>query len=336
MKRHCGRVAFQLAIVAAAACSVAAGATDAPLASPSATAPDAQDIIFLGPLRPLLLRLHVTIDGEPFRQVWQARFDEIFGLEDRDGDGRLELEQAAAVVRDMNGGLKETPGGNLKELMPEGTIDRATLRTYIERALPPFVLRPRAVIGQGSALALFPLLDTDHDQRLTAGELAAAEMQLLQRDFDDNRVITPGELILDPKAIAAASDPNASEEALDPDDSAVLVVDELLTGSRFAERLLKHYDRDKDGRLATSGTQIEIKLPALLLSRVGCEQRRGHRSPGARASGGLAPRLGIEFCHGAGQRARRACAAQAVAEAGVSRAQEAARRLRVGPGRSDD
>ncbi len=75
-------------------------------------------------------------------------------------------------------------------------------------------------------------MDTDRDQRLSAAELAAAEAQLSQRDFDDNGVITPGELILDPKAIAAAADPDAGEGELDPDDSPVLVIDAAIDCGR--------------------------------------------------------------------------------------------------------
>ncbi len=248
------------------ACLVpAAIAGDVPLDANS-VAPDVQDILFLGPARPVLLRLHITIDGQPFRQAWHERFDEMFALEDRDGDGRLTLDEARIVARDMNGGLGAS-AKNLKEFVSGETIDRQALAAYVEQTFPPFVLRPRQVIGQGAALALFPLLDTNGDQRLTAGELAVAEAQLLQRDFDDNGVMTPGELILDPKAIAAAADPNASEADLDPDDSPVLVVDAALTGSRFAERMLKQYDRNHDSRLATDGTALEIKLPRSVAGR---------------------------------------------------------------------
>jgi Ca2+-binding EF-hand superfamily protein len=239
-------------------------AADAPLVE-SSIAPDVQDILFLGPTRPVLIRLHITIDGQPFRELWQQRFEENFAQEDRDADGRLDLEQAAAVVREMNGALGET-ASNLKEIMPEGTIDRAALADYIERTLPRFALKPRAVIGQGAALALFPLLDTDHDHRLTAAELADAEAQLVERDFDDNGVVTAGELILDPKAIAAASDPTAEESDLDPEETPVLAIEAATSASQFADRLLAHYDADRDGRLTADGPKIEIKLPASLLN----------------------------------------------------------------------
>ena len=257
MRCHRGLAGVALTVLLVTAAQLAAD--DASLA-PTPIAPDVQDILVFGPTRPVLLRLRITMDGQPFRQAWHARFDEMFALEDRDDDGQLTLDEARVVARDMNGGLG-TSAKNLEEFFSGETIGHDALASYVEQTFPPFVLRPREVIGQGSALALFPLLDTNADHRLTAGELAAAEGQLLQRDFDDNRVMTRGELILDPKAIAAASDPNATEADLDPDDSPVLVVDAVLTGSRLAERMLKQYDRDRNGRLATGGTGLEIKLP---------------------------------------------------------------------------
>ena len=233
----------------------------------SVVEPDVQDILFLGPTRPLLIRLHVTIDGRPFRELWDERFEEAFETEDRDSDGQLDFEEASAVAREMNGGLAETTPSNLKQIIAEGTIDRAALLDYVEEALPRFVLRPRAVIGQGAALALFPLLDADHDLRLTAGELVGAEEQLRQRDFDDNGVITPGELILDPKAIAAAANPEGGQRDLDPNETPVLAISVRTSASKVADRLIKHYDRDGDGRLRTESPQVEIKLPMVLLNR---------------------------------------------------------------------
>jgi len=228
--------------------------------------PDVQDIVFLGPTRPVLLRLRITIDGQPFRNHWRQRFEEVFEQEDRDGDGRLDAAEALRVARAMNGGTADPPS-ELEKLFAGEALDRETVAAKVREAFPEFVLRPRAVIGQGSALALFPLLDTDGDRRLTAAELEAAEFQLLQRDFDDNGVLTPGELILDPTAIAAASDPNAGEKALNADDSPILLVDESLTPARFAERLLKHYDRDGNGQLAIEGVKLEIQLPAAAQSQ---------------------------------------------------------------------
>jgi Ca2+-binding EF-hand superfamily protein len=250
----------------------ASGAENRP--RPSQLAPDVQDLVFMGPMRPLLFRLHITVNGQPFRQAWLERFNELFAAEDRDGDGRVTVEQGDTIARDMNGSLRDPPKSTAKDSLlrsaasADGTVDRPTLLVYIDRVLPAFTLRRRAVIAQGDALALFPLLDTDHNHQLSAAELDAAEVQLMQRDFDDNRVITGPELILDPNAIAAAADPGAADRQLDPDDSSVLLVDASTTAAQVADRLLKHYDRNRDGRLTTTAPDIEIKLPAELMAKL--------------------------------------------------------------------
>ncbi len=249
---------------------IAAGAEDARPVPRDPSAPlDVQEIIFLGPMRPLLMRLHITVDGRPFRQVWQERFDELFALEDRQQSGRLTIEQGENIARDMNGGLRDTRQADVKGLADSsGNVDRAALAAAIEKAHPVFAVRRRSSIARDSALALFPLLDTDRNHQLSEAELAHAEEQLRQRDFNDDGVITRGELILDPNAIAAAADPNAADRELDPDDSPVLALDGSVGPEQIAERLLKHYDRNRDGRLTSVAGEIEMLLPPALWSKL--------------------------------------------------------------------
>ena len=58
-------------------CFLIAGG-DAPRAAdgPAAAADDVQDVVFFGEGRPLLIRLHVRIDGKPFRTAFRVAFDE--------------------------------------------------------------------------------------------------------------------------------------------------------------------------------------------------------------------------------------------------------------------
>ena len=189
-------------------------------------------MLFAGPMRPLLLRLHISVDGKPFREIWQSRFDEAFAAEDRKHDGHVTLEAAGSIARDMNGSLRGGEPVDLKGIADaDGRIERAALLAQIEKTLPPFAVRRRSSIARDSALALFPLLDTNHDNQLIAEELSAAEEQLRQRDFNDDGVVTAGELILDPKAIVAAADPTGADRELTSDESPVVALDGL-SGTR--------------------------------------------------------------------------------------------------------
>jgi Ca2+-binding EF-hand superfamily protein len=268
MKPRRGLLPVAIALAASLGFQPALVAAEATSTRDAQSSPDAQDVIFLGPTRPLLLRLRVEIDGKPFRQVWQERFDELFALEDHDRDGRVDFDEASAVERDMNGGLRDSGDSGLKSLFDGETIARPMLVAHIERTLPPFTVLRRAVIAQGSALALFPLLDTDQDHRLSRAELEAAERQLRQRDFDDDGAITGAELILDPNAIAAAADPASADARLTADEGSVMAILGTTTPEQIADKLLKRYDRDRDGRLGTTGAELEISLPGPLVARL--------------------------------------------------------------------
>jgi hypothetical protein len=58
---------------------------------------DAQDLIFMGPLRPVWMRLRVTIDGKPFRVIWRANVDRLFSEADANGDDLVDLVPAKAA-----------------------------------------------------------------------------------------------------------------------------------------------------------------------------------------------------------------------------------------------
>ena len=271
MNRVFRRAALLLGpIVAIALARFASGADEAPSSSP---APDVQDLIVLGPTRPLVLRLHVTIDGKPFREVWQARFDELFDAQDRDGDGRLTVDQGDLVARDMNGGVRGTPksvaGDSLlrSQAAEDQTVDRAVLAAYIQKILPPFSLYGRALITRSAGLALFPLLDTNQDYQLSEAELAAAEKQLKQRDFNDDGVVTAFELILDPAAIADAADPNGGGYGT-PQEEPALLLGPGVAAEDVAKRLLERYDRSADGALSVAEGERELVLPETIAGKL--------------------------------------------------------------------
>jgi hypothetical protein len=73
------------------AAPAAARAADPPLPA------DVQDFLFLAPDRPLLLRLHLLVEGKPAAERWTAYVDRLFAFFDRDGDGYLDKEEAGRI-----------------------------------------------------------------------------------------------------------------------------------------------------------------------------------------------------------------------------------------------
>ncbi|HUY31517.1 MAG TPA: hypothetical protein VMV69_01955 [Pirellulales bacterium] len=225
---------------------------------------DSQDLIFLGPMRPLLIRLHVTIYGKPFRQVWRENTAKVFADGDLDGDGVVPLEPpvppptqpaefdalAAAVSADLGQDMARTRDA-LRQVANEhaGKLTGEAVAEYLQRVSPPFAaieVPGRAVAGQ----ALFPLLDTDGDQQLTAAELNAAEVRLRRQDFDDDELISKRELAVAPYAaeLTAANLPAAL-----PGAGRIALVAPETDGAVVRALLLKRYDRDGDATLSVNG-----------------------------------------------------------------------------------
>jgi Ca2+-binding EF-hand superfamily protein len=196
---------------------------------------DVQDLVFLAEARPVLIRLHLRVDGRPFREVHRAAWDdylkELFRQLDQDGDGFLNDTEAQRLPpppqlsTGREGGRTTNVAFNFRVVDTDGNgkIDPAELVAYyrdyggaglvIGRAPPPRApVRAPGVVLAGAPPAapavppavneaLFNRLDANHDGRLSAEELAAAESVLLPLDADGDELITAAELL--PRAAPA-------------------------------------------------------------------------------------------------------------------------------------
>jgi Ca2+-binding EF-hand superfamily protein len=197
---------------------------------------DRHDFVFLGEARPVLIRLHVRLDGKPVQAAVDDFMRHLFAYLDIDGDNVLskeEAERAPLLDQILSGGLaqgiggfgmaKGTGGGTpaFEELdaNKDGKVTLAELSAYyLGKGFLPVQLRaestqdsPLVAMYSGKRVeptmeavgeALFALLDTNKDGKLTHDELAAAPSVLLLRDEDDDEMITPSEVAPSPRAAA--------------------------------------------------------------------------------------------------------------------------------------
>ena len=217
---------MRVPLSAAAVLALAGGLAAAGPSAPSKASPpeDVEDVIYLGESRPLLVRLHLEVDGRPLRAVWEGFVDQVFRHLDSDGDGVLTRAEAERIpppaVLLGNGLLANLPTPWLTSLAADGEskLTRAALAAYYRRSgVGPFHFRaspPAAdgmarvrVLGAGGgprpsadALnnALFKLLDTDRDGMLSKKELAAAPQLLQKLDADDDEMVSARELLGEP------------------------------------------------------------------------------------------------------------------------------------------
>ena len=89
------RAFFVLPLLAALAVLPAPAAPPAPAAAEVDEDDDVQDMIFFSDTRPVIIRLHIRVDGKPYGAAWEAYVHELFNYLDRNGDGVLSKDEAS-------------------------------------------------------------------------------------------------------------------------------------------------------------------------------------------------------------------------------------------------
>jgi Ca2+-binding EF-hand superfamily protein len=231
---------------------------------------DVQDLLYLGEKRPLRIRLHVRIDGKPFRQVWNDFLARLFAEADVNGDKVLSKEEAnrlpeaRLLLNLVQGqgfffggpeGSSTAPFAQL-DANKDGKVTLEEVKAYYRKSgFAPLQTQPDPDQGTTQLLtdALFKHLDRDGDGKLSEKELKEAEETLRPLDINEDERISFEELIpgfeygLGRRFIRPAMGNPAQPLALvHRDDPA----------ARQVAPLLARYDKDKNGKL--SRTEIGL------------------------------------------------------------------------------
>lgn len=164
-----------------------------------------QDILFLGVNRPIVIRLHLMVDGRPFVDTWETHARQLFALADTNSDGVLgpdEIEspaESSEVLRDELVAVLITPGFQQADLRPpDGSISYEEFAAFVRQHRggpfqpPPtvastvdYVTRAMNPIQANSpGRILFEALDLDDNNRISGEELAAGPESIGKFDFD--------------------------------------------------------------------------------------------------------------------------------------------------------
>ena len=232
------------------------------------TPSDVQDFALFSDARPILVRLHIRIDDQPFHAVWNAFMQHLFDYLDVNGDGNLdkdELERVPSAALLLGRGLGGVAFHQVERVRPsvplprnkDGKVTVAELSAYYrDHGLGPFQLQigatpktmpPRGVglfhkseeppSGIAVARTTFSLLDTDGDGKLSAKELTAAPARLLKADRNDDDLVTLEEM----EACAL------QEGAGRVDGGRIRLIDPETPGAELVRRLKTCYGKGKTG-----------------------------------------------------------------------------------------
>jgi Ca2+-binding EF-hand superfamily protein len=245
-------------------------------------ADDVQDVLYFADSRPMLFRLHLAVDGLPCTTLWTRFLGRLFAFLDRDGDGFLDKDEAARVLRPQQ--LQQLLDGNFYQMahnppLPEdldtdrdGKVSLAEFLTYYccrGNAGPVALAAPRnqEVAGNQLSEALFAALDRDRDGRLSRDEVDAAPASLQAYDRDDDEMIAAAELLPDPFSAAAR---RAAMGVQPPGPPPLLLIPKeegprrIVQRLRAAKEVIARYDKDNDRVLSRE----EVSLPGDLFERL--------------------------------------------------------------------
>ncbi len=246
-------------------------ATDLPVANePSAgiVGSDAvQDLIVWTDSKPILVRLHVAVDGMPLRKLWRENLDLVYDELDRDRDGVLNRDEAKrAPALDSTGfPIRIAQNSNMPRLDQAadsaGNVNRDTFMAHYART-DAAAFTTRTGQGRGRyAVELFALLDSNKDRQLSGSELKDSEESLRRRDYDDDDIITEAEIVPGQNPYAGLAVAVDRAGANPSRSNLVLVLDAGIRPSELANALLERYDTDKDKLLTVATASAEVRFP---------------------------------------------------------------------------
>lgn len=248
---------------------------------------DVQDVLFFHESRPVLLRLHILVDGKPYPARWNEYLMRWFRSLDRNEDGFLDPKEAdrAPAVRLLEE-LFSNPFTYRYVAAPDfEEFDRdhdkkvslvEFLHYYRQSSAgsvyvaPQFDLSVQGPPPNALTEALFTLLDKDRDGKLSRTEVENAEKVLRKFDQDDDESLTLQELqaavspparanvgagisapgrdtVSSARTMVSAMQANAIPLMLVPREDMPRRIDVRLP---VAREVMKHYDKNENKALS--------------------------------------------------------------------------------------
>jgi Ca2+-binding EF-hand superfamily protein len=301
-----GRLLRWTAVAACALVLGVAGEWRAVSGEPTAANDDVQDLLYLAPKRPIVIRLHLRVDGQPLAELHTAIARQLFETLDTDGNGLLEGKELAGIPpAEMLAAVAKRTGGQAAratQSMKPAPKDRATpdeLAAY----LLPFGINTFALavdfgqkpVGDYSVAvppdgyqrsvdmtSFLSVLDADGDGRVTVAECGRVDELFHKFDLNDDETISRTEI-----AEVASAKHSARKEWSDPlSDVLGLLQPVARSGPQLglSRMLADQYHRMTKAQAATwlaesaPRFELDVALPKKSLQRPSVAVRHGAAS----------------------------------------------------------
>jgi len=218
-----------------------------PTAAAKARANEVQDFIFFGEKRPVLVRLHIQVNGKPFREGWNDFLSMVFKSYDRDGNEYLdELEarnvQPAQILLGGNFGGTGVLSMRVLDTNTDGKVSPAELAEYYRNnggdVFNLQFIGSQATLADTLTKTIFDRLDVNRDGALSKDELSAAVKELYKLDSDDDENVSILELAPNTQLLIYGGYRPANSL---PEDTMLYLIQPNRGYDRLAWHFLAHY-----------------------------------------------------------------------------------------------
>ena len=192
----------------AATASAATGDSSSTAASPTASpaAADVQELVLLAPASPIVVRLHIQLQGQPYQSTWGDYLWERFSDLDTNGDGSLDNDEyyrgnweGGFVQRRDAAGRTVAERLTFLEIDVNPQDDAVSFTEFAERLADGcFSLSSNATQQPNAGQdALVGRIDGNRDGRLEREEISTALALLYKFDINEDELLTDNELRAD-------------------------------------------------------------------------------------------------------------------------------------------
>jgi Ca2+-binding EF-hand superfamily protein len=225
--------------------------------------------------RPVRLRVTVLADGKPVGESWLAWQRKMFDFADRDGNGALTENEMRFVFGEQ--GRAQVLAGGVYQINParppalakydtngdgKVTFDEFAANYTLAglQLVRPMDVQPDSNNYAAITEAVFKLLDSDGDGKLTKAEVRAVERLMAARDADEDECLSVSELapgVFDPNARqrlgrVASATPNGGPYPPPIGSQMVHLLEPGRLPGTVTQQVIKKYDKNDDFELTPS------------------------------------------------------------------------------------